>query len=233
MQYRKGFMLIIVLVLALSACAPTREATMAPVMTEEAMLEKPAETMEAPMATEAMMEKASEEAMGSHPSTPEAMIEMPTEAMMDTPDWFNVQLSDVNSGAAFTINDFKGKVVLVETLAMWCSNCLKQQKQVLALHDLIGERDDFISLGLDIDPKENASGLAAYTSKNGFDWIYAVATPEVYREIAELYGPQFVNPPSTPVLIIDRHGVAHPLPFGIKSAEDLYQALLPLLNEGM
>ncbi|MCK7526838.1 MAG: hypothetical protein MZV64_59190 [Ignavibacteriales bacterium] len=35
---------------------------------------------------------------------------------------------------------------------------------------------------------------------------------DVSREIASLYGDQFLNPPSTPMLIIDRKGVAHPLP---------------------
>ncbi len=35
------------------------------------------------------------------------------------------------------------------------------------------------------------------------------------------------------MLIIDRKGVAHPLPFGIKSAEELLQALQPFLDEAM
>jgi hypothetical protein len=55
----------------------------------------------------------------------------------------------------------------------------------------------------------------------------------VAREIAALYGDQFLNPPSTPMLIIDRRGQVHPLPFGIKSAADLRQALEPFLNEVM
>ena len=56
---------------------------------------------------------------------------------------------------------------------------------------------------------------------------------EVSREIAQLYGDLFLNPPSTPMLIVDRKGGAHPLPFGIKSAESLQEALAPFLNEGM
>jgi len=44
-------------------------------------------------------------------------------------------------------------------------------------------------------------------------------------EISRLYGPQFLNPPSTPMVIIDKNGNPHPLGFGIKSAEDLLASL--------
>jgi thiol-disulfide isomerase/thioredoxin len=158
---------------------------------------------------------------------------VPDQSIVETPTWFSAALTNVNQEATFTINDYRGKVVLVETMAIWCSNCLSQQKQVRELHNLIGEQDDFISVGLDIDPNENAVDLAGYTDRNGFDWVYAVAPPEVSREIGQIYGSQFLNPPSTPILIIDRHGEAHPLPFGIKSAADLRAAVEPFLKEGM
>jgi hypothetical protein len=77
--------------------------------------------------------------------------------MVETPDWFHAELVNVATGEPFRIADYQGKVVLVETMAMWCSNCLKQQQQVKALHDLLGERDDFISVGLDIDINEDAA----------------------------------------------------------------------------
>lgn len=152
---------------------------------------------------------------------------------MMTPNWFTIPLTDVNTGETFTIADFKGEVVLVETMAIWCSNCFKQQGQVKALHELVGGAPDFISLGIDIDPNENAEALKTYTDNNGFDWLYTVASREVAREIGGLYGDQFLNPPSTPMLIIDRHGVAHPLPFGIKSADSLLDALQPFLEGDM
>ena len=116
---------------------------------------------------------------------------------------------------------------------MWCPTCLRQQKEVKALHDQLGQRDDFVSVGIDIDLNETLADLKGYTAKNGFDWTYTVATPEVAREIGNLYGQQFLNPPSAPMFIIDRHGEVHPLPFGVKSAADLQKALEPFLNEAM
>jgi thiol-disulfide isomerase/thioredoxin len=164
-------------------------------------------------------------------ATPEAMMDKPTEgAMMEAPAWFSTPLTNVNSGENFTINDFKGKVVLVETMAQWCPSCKKQQQQVKTLHEKLGMPADLVSIVLDIDPNESADTLKAYAAGNGFDWIYAVAPAEVTREISNLYGDQFLNPPSTPILIIDRKGEVHMLPFGIKSADELKEAIEPYLN---
>lgn len=145
------------------------------------------------------------------------------------PDWYAAQLTDVNTGEVFTIEENIGKVYLVETLATWCSNCLKQQQEVKRFHDLLGEREDFESLGINIDPNEDTVLLTGYVQKNGFDWRYVVASNEMIDEISALYGPQFLNPPSTPMLIIDRQGNPHPLDFGIKSAEELLDAVTPFL----
>ena len=143
-------------------------------------------------------------------------------------------LTNVGSNEIFAINDYKGKVVLVETLAMWCPTCKRQQVQVQALHEMLGTMgDDLVSIGLDIDPNEIAADLKAYTEANGFDWIYAIAPAGVIREIGQLYGEKFLNPPSTPILIIGRDGQAHPLPFGLKSAEELKNFIEPFLSEGM
>jgi thiol-disulfide isomerase/thioredoxin len=216
---KKTFLMVMILSIVLAACAP---------VAAEPPMEKPAEAM-VEKNTEAPMEKPTEEMMANTPSAVEVM----GDTNMDSPVWFGTQLTDARTGESFSVNDFNGKVVLVETLAMWCSNCKKQQLQVLELHKQLGERDDFVSLGLDVDINENLADLKTYVENNGFTWTYSVATPEIASEISKLYGQQFLNPPSTPMLIIDRKGEAHLLPFGIKSAEDLMKALEPFLNENM
>jgi len=213
--------------IALAACAPAA----APAQTPEAMIEKTPEAM-MDKTPDAMMTKTPEAMMEQ---TPEAMMphDVMTDTTMTTPGWFSAALTEATTGASFTIQDFKGKVVLVETMAMWCPTCLQQQKQIKALHDQLGKRDDLISLSLDVDINENLAELKDYVAKNGFKWMYTVTSADVAREIGNLYGAQFLNPPSAPMLIIDRHGEAHPLPFGVKSAADLQQALEPFLNDAM
>jgi len=221
MNMNKLSRFLIFVPLFVSACAPA--------MPTEAMAEKPVEEMAKP--TEVMMEK-SAEPMPEKPD--EAMAAKPAEAMMESPGWFSVSLTNVSTGQPFKISDYKGKVVLVETLAQWCSNCKKQQQQVLELHKTLGENPDFVSVGLDIDPNENADQLKKYIESNGFTWTYAVAPAEVSNELASLYGTQFLNPPATPMLVIDREGKVTLLPLGtIKSVDDLRQAVEPLLKAGM
>jgi len=212
--------------------------------TPDAMMEKgtatPGAMMEKGTATpDAMMEKGTttpDAMMEKGTATPDAMMDKGTtepEAMMSAPAWYSASLIDAATGQAFTLNDLKGKVVLVETMAQWCSNCKKQQAEVKILHEKLGMQADFVSIGLDIDPNENIADLKNYVQNSGFDWLYAVSPADVSREIASLYGDQFLNPPSTPILIIDRKGVAHPLPFGFKTADDLYKQVEQYLKEGM
>ena len=184
----------------------------------------------------AQPEEMMEDAAPMEEANPDAMMDEPAQEMMDetgmeTPDWYSWELTDINSGATFRLNDEQGKVILVETMAVWCSNCLKQQQEVSQLLASLGPRDDFVSLAINIDPNEDDATLASYTQQHSFDWRYVVASDELINEISSLYGAQYLNPPSTPMLIIDQQGQAHTLPFGIKSAADLQAALSIYLNE--
>jgi cytochrome oxidase Cu insertion factor (SCO1/SenC/PrrC family) len=174
--------------------------------------------------------------MENEAPTADAMMdkETPTaDAMMEVPAWYSASLTDASTGQAFKINDFKGKVILVEAMAIWCPTCLKQQEQVKTLQTSLGQRDDFVSIGLDIDPNEDLVSLKSYVENNGFDWLYAVSNTDVSSELSSLYGDQFLNPPSTPIVIIDRHGEAHPMPFGLKSADELLKFIQPFLDGSM
>jgi hypothetical protein len=160
-----------------------------------------------------------------------ATPEMMDDAVMESPAWYSISLNDVRTGQAFSIESLKGKVVLVESMAVWCSKCLTQQENVKALHEALDHRDDFVSIGLDIDPNEDLAQLKGFVESQGFDWLYAVSPADVSRDLSSLYGAQFLNPPSTPIVVIDRHGVAHPMPFGIKSTDELLQFIQPFLDE--
>lgn len=237
--------LLLILAVLLSACSeaslsPQTDMTKTdePAMmddqkSDEMMEEEKSDTMMEDDKSDSMMEETGSNDKHSADDMMEDKSDDMTGAMGDKPAWFSASLTDVNSNTTFRIEELKGKVILVETMAMWCSNCLKQQIQVKELHELLGSRDDFISIGVDIDPNENAGDLVNYTDKNSFDWSYVVATKEMINEFSSLYGDQFLNPPSTPMLIIDREGVAHPLPFGIKDAQTLLDALKPFLDESM
>ena len=204
-------------------------------MTDEVMSDE-ALTDEA-MADEATPDETmSDEAMPDETMTDEAT---PDEAMVDEatpvpiPDWFNVELTDVNTGETFRIADFKGKVVLIETMAVWCPTCARQAKEIQTVHEMLGERDDFVSVTLDVDPNETEEMLKAYTDQNGFGWNYAVSPHEVNRALGNLYSAQYLNPPVSPLLIIDQQGRVYGLPFGtVKKATNLKPTLETYFNGG-
>lgn len=154
-----------------------------------------------------------------------------TSTEVSRPDWFTISLTDVQTDESFTISDFDGKVVLLETMAMWCPNCIVQGNEVRKLHELLGNPDDLISVSLDVDSHEDEASLKEYTQEFGFDWRFVVAPVEIQRDIGNLYTAQYLNPPLSPMMIIDRDGNVHHLEYGLKEAETLRKLLEPYLTQ--
>jgi cytochrome oxidase Cu insertion factor (SCO1/SenC/PrrC family) len=148
-----------------------------------------------------------------------------------TPEWFQVELTDVQTGETFTMNDYSGKVVLLETMATWCPTCILQASYVYKLHDQLGHPDDLVSISLDVDLNEDADILKEYIGQYGFDWHFAISPLEVDRALGNLYSAQYMNPPLAPMLIIDRQGNVHHLPYGLKDTETLQKAVEPFLTK--
>lgn len=240
-----AFGILLVAVLALAACSGSQTANDVMSENDNLMEDSSNDMMDDNMgemenkddmedSSHDSMNDSMNENMGENDKSEDAMPEDSSssgDVMVKTPAWFDHEFVDARTGQTFTINSFRGQVVLVETMAMWCSNCFKQQGQVKELHNLLGERDDFVGIGVDVDLNEDLGRLGDYVSQNGFDWLYGVSNQEVLTGISETLGGQFLSPPSTPIVIIDREGNMHPLPFGIKSAADLLAFVEPFLNQ--
>jgi cytochrome oxidase Cu insertion factor (SCO1/SenC/PrrC family) len=155
--------------------------------------------------------------------------EQPESTVVARPDWFDMELTDVQTGETFTMNDYAGKVVLLETMAIWCPNCVVQANEVRNLQELLGNPADLISVTLDVDFNEDEASLKEYASGYGFDWHFAVAPLLVARALGNLYTAQYLNPPLSPMLIIDRDGNVHHLEYGLKEAETLQKSVEPYL----
>jgi len=155
---------------------------------------------------------------------------VPVSTEPTTPEWFDMELTDVQTGEVFTMNDYAGKVVLLETMAMWCPNCIVQAHAVRKLHEALGDPEDLISVSLDVDLNEDEASLKEYSEGYGFEWHFAVAPLLYARALGTLYTPQYLNPPLSPMLIIDREGNVHHLEYGLKDAETLRKAVEPYLN---
>ncbi|MEO8511440.1 MAG: hypothetical protein ABI534_09370 [Chloroflexota bacterium] len=132
------------------------------------------------------------------------------------------ELTDVRSGETFTLGELAlDGPVLVETMAIWCTTCLRQQRDVVRAHALA----DFHSVGINVDPNENADDLAEYADREGFDWRFVTADAELVQLLTDRYGFGVTNPPSTPTFIVS-DGSIRALEFGrLRSAEELVSEL--------
>ncbi|MBI4330674.1 MAG: redoxin family protein [Chloroflexi bacterium] len=135
------------------------------------------------------------------------------------PDWLNIPLKDVNTGKAFQLSDFKGKIVVLETMAVWCTTCLAQQAEIKKAEAQFG--DEVVSVSLDIDPNESEDILRKHAQGNGFGWIFAVSPRSVSQQLEASFGRTVLNPTSTPVIILDKDQSSHRLRSGVKSAAEL------------
>jgi len=161
-----------------------------------------------------------DEPMDDEPMDDEAMDD---EAMSDLPAWQTMTITDVD-GATFTLDDFQGTPVLVETFATWCPNCREQLQDTNALAAAAGDDAQVIALSIETDLSPDA--VRAYAEDNGFgDVRFAVMTPELLAAFVDAYGNTIANAPSTPKLVIDAMGHAGELSTGSASVESLAMKL--------
>lgn len=130
-------------------------------------------------------------------------------------DWQEVKLEDVSTGKTFTVAELE-KPVLVETFAVWCPTCTRQQKEIKKYH----RQYDANSVSLDVDPNEDASKVRSHIQRHGFGWRYAVAPPQMTKLLIDRYGNSIVHPPSSPMILVCENGTRR-LPDGVKPVSKL------------
>jgi thiol-disulfide isomerase/thioredoxin len=139
------------------------------------------------------------------------------------PLWQTAAITDVD-GQTFTLQDFEGTPVFVETFATWCPNCRSQLRNTNTAAEAAGDGAVFIALSTetDIDPAD----VKAYAEDNGFTSVrFAVMSPEVLASLVDCYGQTIANPPSTPKFVINADGVPGEMSTGAESADEITSQL--------
>lgn len=135
----------------------------------------------------------------------------------------DVSFTDVD-GVAFTLADFVGTPVLVETFATWCPNCRAQLQSNQEAAAQAG--DDAVFVALSIETDIDVAEVVAYAEENGFtDIRFGVLSPDGLAAFNDEFGGTAINPPSTPHWVIDASGSASDLKTGSESAEAILSAL--------
>lgn len=147
---------------------------------------------------------------------------MAGDAMMDAPIWMTLPLTDVRTGKSFTLADYAGQVVYVETMATWCPNCRTQLSNVQQSLALFGENKP-VFVAISVETTLAPQDLAAYAEENGFEVIFAVSTPELLQALNESFGRTITNPPSTPHFLIAANGSHGELRTGFSTPAEIVE----------
>jgi cytochrome oxidase Cu insertion factor (SCO1/SenC/PrrC family) len=129
-------------------------------------------------------------------------------------------LEDARTGATFTIADLAGRLVAIEPMATWCSNCLQQQKEARKALEQVAS-DDVVYVSLSVESNQKPADLAAYAEDKRFPWTFAVASKDVARSLAAEFGDQVLSPPSVPFILVGSDGSLIEQHFGSRGADEL------------
>ena len=82
------------------------------------------------------------------------------------------------------LSDFKGKYVLLDFWATWCSPCLEDIPTIRSIDDKYSEQE-LVILGIALE--ENSEGFQSFLEKNGINWPQINSTEEVPNKFG-VYG---------------------------------------------
>ncbi len=140
-------------------------------------------------------------------------------AAIEARAWGAATLVDVETGAPFRIADFAGRTVFVESMAIWCTNCRAQQGR---FREALAQLDpgEVAYVVLTVEQAETADALKAYKAQQGFTGMYAVAGREVAGALVADFGPNAINPPAVPLVLIRPDGTIE-FRTGAESVEEI------------
>jgi thiol-disulfide isomerase/thioredoxin len=144
-----------------------------------------------------------------------------------SPAWLTTELTDACTGEVFTLADFAGKTLFIESMATWCGECYGQLTHVQDAASQIpeDERDDIVLVALSSEVGLPREDLARYAEETGFPLIFAVMPEDMLKAMVDDVGQAVAIPPAMPHLIVAPDGTIGELHTGGSSAEEELLAL--------
>lgn len=138
-----------------------------------------------------------------------------------TRKWIDFELKDVITQEVFRLSDFDKPIVL-ESFAVWCPTCKKQQDQI---QKLIDAGDDSIHVSINTDPNEDEARVAQHVNRYSYTWSFVVFPAAATQLLINDFGSGVVNAPRAPIILICPDMTARLLESGVKSAEELKEEI--------
>jgi thiol-disulfide isomerase/thioredoxin len=137
--------------------------------------------------------------------------------------FLDYELTDALSGQVFKLSDFAGTFVLLESFAVWCPTCTRQQEILKDFHQK--NENVLVTVSLDTDPNEDVEIVRKHAENNGFDWKYAISPVELTAMLIDEFGYAIVSAPNVPMVLICEDQSFRMLDSGKKSVEELKEEI--------
>ena len=127
-------------------------------------------------------------------------------------------LKDIN-GETVSLQDFRGKVVLLDFWATWCGPCIHELPNLKALYDKHKDNPAFALIGISSDV--NNETVAKFAANNEMPWIQIRETEEMQAKYNVIGIPHYT--------VIDKNGLIHDE--NLRGGIELSSAVASLLAE--
>jgi len=134
------------------------------------------------------------------------------------PAWMESSYYDVEANKTKTIASME-KPILVESFAVWCSTCTRQQIEIKDMNEQ--DAVEHTSLSLNTDPEEGPTAVRQHMKENGFDWTYGIASAALVNDLLEAFGPTIITAPQVPKILVCSNTSFRRLQNGVRTASTL------------
>jgi thiol-disulfide isomerase/thioredoxin len=135
--------------------------------------------------------------------------------------WQTMELTDARTGEPFALADFHGRTIHVQPMATWCGACRQQLTNIQEALATTDPEGNVVFVAISVETDLDPATLGAYSETLGFDWPFAVASPDMLWGLVDEFGRTLANPPATPHFVIRPDGSFTELETGIQTPGEL------------
>ncbi|MHA1302275.1 MAG: TlpA family protein disulfide reductase [Candidatus Heimdallarchaeaceae archaeon] len=93
-------------------------------------------------------------------------------------------ITDVDSGITYKLSDFKGKAVMIDFFATWCTYCRQEIPHLVDLYEIF-PKDELQIISVDVDSSETEKEVSDFRKAYDMNWIVGI---DIDDSIGEAYG---------------------------------------------
>ncbi|MDQ7084185.1 MAG: TlpA disulfide reductase family protein [Sulfurovum sp.] len=136
---------------------------------------------------------------------------------------FDFKLKTLDNKKSYTMQSFKGEVVLLNLWASWCKGCKKEMPEFVALQNSYTKGFKLVTVNLDDDPKKAIKFLKSVEKKTGMKNPF-ISLYDPSKSLAKAYACSAM--PSS--YLIDKYGKIQNIMVGSLDAHDIEKLKLDI-----